>query len=295
MLLRLTVLAMALQILFLSTVAWSAMVSATRGQQVLIVLEGLSVSIGDQFYLINPASQKKVGLVTIQQVKGPKAVAILSKGRAQMGFTLQTHPSNAANTKSTNSDSTSAPVALRPQYGVLVGFMQNMMTSNISYTNEVGSLLTSSVSMTGNGYSLGGFYDYILNPGLFFEGLIAYEQFDVSGSSSTPICSSSTSCNAQINYLSLYGLLKWYLDPSPKRPWWIGGGLASMFALSKSATALNASDIQVSRALIFGGGMDFAISKNSYVPVILQYNLFPSSPTVSASSLILKTGFSFSF
>jgi hypothetical protein len=173
--------------------------------------------------------------------------------------------------------------------------MQNSMTSNITYTNEVGSSLTASAAMTGMGYSLGGFYDYVLNPRVFFEGVVAYEQFDVSGSSSIAVCSSSTSCTAQISYLSFYGLIKWYFDLSPNRPWWVGGGFASMLALSKSATALNASDIKVSQALTFAGGMDFAISKNSYIPVSLQYNLFPSSKTVSASSIVLKTGYSFAF
>lgn len=292
---RAFILTFVVAILFFALTAGAASITATRGDKVLINLEGSIVSVGEQFFLINPSSQKKAAIIQVEQLKGQKAIGRLIKGRAQLGFVLQPKSSALTGSPSSSDEPPQASQGLRPQYGFLFGLMQNSMTANINYSDNVGATSTTSASMTGMGYSLGGFYDYVLNPRLFFEGVAAYEQFDVSGTASLAACSDSTECNAKISYLSLYGLFKWYVDTSSDHPWWLGGGAVYMLALSKSATALNTADIKVNQALIFAGGMDFALGQGRYIPVSLQYNLFPSSSTVNASSIVVKAGYSFSF
>ncbi|WP_291516266.1 hypothetical protein [Bdellovibrio sp. ArHS] len=288
-----------LAILVSGPTSWSATISAVKGQKVLINLDGDSVLEGDEFFLINPATGKRSAIIRVKQVKGGKALGEVLRGRPGSGYTLQAKaPSKmsaevAAN--ETQDDSAPRPTntnlsrVLKDSYGIVGGYLMNSMDADVSYKDGFGITQKASVKMSGSGFGVGGFYDYVFSPSLVGRGFAAIEQFNVSGSASSAACSGSTSCDAKINYLSMYGMAKWYPYIGKYRPW-LGGGMGYLLAVSKSSTALNESQISTNSVFTFAFGTDVQLSRKNYVPVSLEYNMFPASSTVKASQILLKAG-----
>lgn len=278
---------------------FAATVSAVKGQKVLINLEGDTIEADEEFYLINPESQKRTAIIRIKQVKTGKALGEILRGKAAGGYTLQAKaPSAMSADVSAETPADDAPVSgnksghlrvLKDSWGVLGGYLMNTMDADITYRDDFNISQSASASMTGSGFGVGSFYDYVLTSSLVGRGYAAIEQFNVTGTASSEACSGSTNCDAKINYLSLYGLLKWYPTMDKYRIW-VGGGMGYLLALSKSSTALNESQISTNQVFTFGGGVDVQMSRKNYVPVSIEYNMFPASDTVKASMISIKAG-----
>lgn len=276
---------------FTTSSTHAATVTQAKGLQVLIDLESSTVTEGDEFFLINPETQKKMALIRIKKAKGAKALGEVIKGKAATGFTLQAKSgvsgSPADSTKETAA--AEAPLrTLRDSYGLLGSYIMSSMSADVSYNNGV-TVVRSSTSMSGSGFGVGGFYDYAFNPSFAARGLAAIEQFSTKGSASVAACSGSTNCTADINYLSLYGLGKWYALQGTTRIW-LGGGFGYLLALSKKSSALNESQIATNSVITAALGFDYQSSRKNYIPISLEYNMFPASDTVKASQILLKAG-----
>lgn len=290
---------LALSLLFSSVLAQASTVSAVKGQKVLILLEGGAVEPGDEFFVLNPANKKRTGIIRIKQVKSGKALADLVKGRAMAGYTLQAKaPSAMSADVNPATEEAEAPVqrsdtsylrVIKDSYGVIGSYLMNSMDADVSYKDGFGISHKASVSMSGSGFGAGGFYDYAFSSDFIGHAVATIEQFNVSGSAAEAACGGSTSCDAKINYLSMYGLVKWYALKGKYRGW-VGGGLGYMLALSKSSSALNESQISTNQVFTFALGSDIQMSRKNYIPVSLEYNMFPSSSTVKANSIILRAG-----
>lgn len=281
---------LALLIALSTPFAHSATVTTVKGQTVLIDLEGETVAQDDEFFLINPETQKKAAIIRIKKFKGEKALAEIVKGRADTGFTLQAKAASAAGGEGgASSAKAGGPLrSLKDSYGFLGGFIMNSMNADVSYNN--GSTTTrSSTSMSGSGFAVGGYYDYTFTPSIVLRGYSGLEQFTAAGSASTAACAGTTNCTANITYLSFYGLGKWYVSQGTYRTW-LGGGFGYLLALAKSSTALNESQISTNSVMTAAFGMDYQSSRKNYIPISLEYNLFPSSNTVKASQILIKAG-----
>ncbi|MGZ3775490.1 MAG: hypothetical protein ACXVCY_12520 [Pseudobdellovibrionaceae bacterium] len=273
--------------------SFAASVTAAKGNQVLINLDGDSMIEGDEFYLLNPATGKRAAIIRVKQIKGQKALAELLKGKADIGFTLQAKGSSAISKDVSASSPAEGAVeslhVLKSSYGFTGGYLMNSMSADVSYKDGFGVTQKSSVSMSGSGFSVGGFYDYAFSSDLVARGAANIEQFNVSGTASAAGCSSSTNCDAKINYLSLYALGKWYLLQGGYRLW-MGGGAGYLLALSKSSTALNESQISTNQVFTASIGMDIQRGRKNYIPVNIEYTVFPDSPTVKANMIVIKAG-----
>ncbi|KYG64893.1 hypothetical protein AZI86_11885 [Bdellovibrio bacteriovorus] len=285
--------------------SFAAFVTTVKGNKVLINLEGDPVDPEDEFFLINPETNKKTAIIRIKQVKGNRALADIIKGRAGVNQTLQakgtanrSRPMSADVTDPGAPDSASSPAPsasgryttmIKESYGLMGSLNMNSMSANVTYRDPVGTVLKSSTDMKGNGFGVGGFYDYPFTDTLVGHAYAAIEQFVVSGSAANAACSGSTNCEANINYLSVYGLAKWYFLPGKYRSW-AGGGAGFLLALSKSSSALNESQISTNQVFSFAGGVDIQMSRQNFIPVSLQYNMFPDSSSVKASQIIIKAG-----
>lgn len=302
---------MSFKILFLallSATLWTshclaASVANVKGQKVLIALDGDTASEGEEFFLINPETNKKTAIIRIQKVKGSKALAEVIKGRASQGYTLQAKaptkmsadvplPSEENSPNSSNSSSSNSGYlrTLKDSYGITGSYIMSSMTADVSYTDVLGTHRTSA-SMNGSGFGIGGYYDYVFNTNLAGRAFAGIEQYNVSGTAPEAACKGSTACDAKINYLSLYGLLKWYVFDGPYRTW-VGGGAGYLLALSKSSSALNESQISTNQVFTLAIGCDIQRNRKNYIPLSLEYNLFPSSSTVKASMIVIKGGWS---
>ena len=281
-------------ILFCS-LARAASISTVKNQKVLINLEGDTANAGDEFFLINPSTGKKAAIIRVNQARNGKALADILKGKAEVGYTLQAKGPAVVAGKESSAEPTSAEATdatgylhiLKPSYGLLGEYLMNSMSVAVSDALNK----SDTVAMKGTGFGLGGFYEYIATNDLAIRGVLAYEQFASSGTALVFGCSGKTSasCNANINYLSAYGLAQYYFTKTKYRTW-IGAGGGFLLALSKSASALNESQISSNQILTIAVGSDIQWNRHNYLPLSLEYNYFPPSSTVKASSIILKAG-----
>lgn len=280
-----------LSVILLGTTSFvhAATVTQAKGKQVLVDLEGDLATEGDEFYLINPDTQKKAAIIRIKKTKGEKALGEVLKGTANTGYTLLAKAASAGGSPNESSaDGSSHLKTIKDSYGLLGAYFMNSMSANISYTNNA-TVVKSSTDMSGSGFGIGGFYDYAYSSSIVLRGLAAAEQFSVTGTSAQAGCSGSTNCTANITYLSLYGLGKWYLTSEQFRVW-LGAGFGYLLALSKSSSALNESQISTNQVITGALGFDYQLNRASYIPVSLEYNNFPASDTVKASSIVLRVG-----
>lgn len=277
-----------------NSLAYSATVTQTKGAKVLISLEGDSVSVDEEFYLVNPATGKRAAIIKIIQTKNDKAVGEVIKGKGNTGYTLEARvsASSLTPTTTTSTENYEPPGHLRmlkDSYGLSVGYILDSMDADVTYKDSYGITRKTAASMTGNGFALNGFYDYAFVSDFIAHIVAGVEQFNVAGTAADAGCTLSTQCDAKINYLSTYALLKWYPLQGKYRGW-IGAGAGYMFALSKSSTALNESQISTNQVYTAAVGSDIQMDRNNYLPLSLEYNLFPPSATVKANMIIVKIG-----
>lgn len=290
-------------LLLFSFPGWSASVKTVKGSRVLVQLEGASSAAGEEYFLIDPGTAKRRAIIRIRQVKGDQAIAEVIKGQAQSGFTLQAkarsneRSSARAGGRGDSSGLSGAasdvlipnsgkfPLIAKNSYGVLGSYLSHSM--NVKFVASPGR--TASSSLSGSGIGVGGFYDHSLTDKLMGRAQASYEQFNAQGSTPLADCDGSTTCDVKINYLSMYGLAKYNLTSSKYRMW-VGGGVGFLLAMSKSSTVLNASEISTNQVFTAAFGTDIYWSSKNYIPVSIEYNLFPASSTVSASSMVLRAG-----
>lgn len=283
--------------LLLSAPLFAAEVIKTKGKSVLIELKGDPAAPGDQFYSIRPDG-KRAAILKITKVKGDKAIGVITRGKAAAGHTLEIKPAavtqearqGTAGTRGRSSTSPINPTG-RAYWGAIAGFAMDSMDVNVNNFNDNSFLQRTSLS--GNGFSLKGLFDYELFPQVWFRGTSGVEGFSVSGSN---ICGPGNvqACNADLYYLSFDFLGRYLFSMSQYRPW-IGGGIGLLFPVSKKASALDSASISTTNVLVAAGGLDWFISPTMYVPISLEYGLLPKSDEVEASWITIRAGLAIPF
>lgn len=286
----------------------AATISSVSKQNVLINTEGDDITVGEEFYLIDPNSNKKRAIIKIKKVVSEKAFAVIIKGSAQTNYLLEIKMvKNSSNflpetedsklhSGEKNEDGSRSPQApnflrtLKNSYGVNLKYLMNSMSVAVRNT-ATSPPLRDTVSLPGNSFGVGAYYDYIATKDVILEGSAFYEQYGGSGTSTIPGCNGGTSknCDIKIGYLSAYGLAKHYFSEKEYR-FWLGLGGGFLLATSKSATAMKESDISVNEVGVLSIGTDIQFSRKNYVPFVLEYALFPSTETVKASFISIKIG-----
>lgn len=284
--------------MFFSFHSFAAVVTTVKGARALIDLEGDMAEADEEFFLIDPNTTRRTAIIRILQVKGGKALAEITKGRAAPGFTLQAKglsnrpmSTDVHDPKNEGGGSGGGRYlsGLKESYGFTGAIHMNSMQAEVSSRDALNTVTRSSASMSGMGFGLGGFYDLPFTESLAGRVFAGVEQFNAAGDISVNACSGSTACDAKINYLSVYALGKWYFLSGQYRMW-LGGGGGFLLALSKSSTALNESQISTNQVMTAALGLDMQLDRKSYVPVSLEYNMYPDSSTVKASSIVIKAG-----
>jgi outer membrane protein W len=300
----------------LSLPALAAKVTAVKGGKVMVNLEGADVNPGDEFFLINPASNKKSAIVRVKQVKNGKAIADIITGRAAVDSTLQAKASSAgkktvaktapsterqhetlSRAKSPeeeaavfdNARDMSFSRTLKNSYGVLGQYAMDKMTPTIKESVAINP--AEQPELTGSGLGAGGFYEWVLTRNITVRTLGVIEQFNVSGNTQKNVgCKGSTACSANITYLSGYALGKYYFTQGRIRSWaGIGGGF--LIAMSKSATALDENQIATNQVMTLAAGGEYQLNRKTYIPFSIQYVYFPPSSTVTASAIVFQVGY----
>ncbi len=255
--------------------AQAATIAKLKGTKVLIASEGSDLKINEQYFGVNTSGKKRT-LLRITSIKGQQAIAEVIKGSPEIGLTLLA--ASASKKKSQVAKQVSSTSKLS-HMGILGSYLMNKMTVKFSINGT-----EFSTAMAGTGFGLLGYYDYDLKPRFQLRGMAGIEQFQVAEA-----CTTLTACNANITYLSGYGLGKYNLMKGPTSVW-VGGGLGFLYALSKSSTVLDSSLITSTYTITLSSGVDINMGDKNYLPVIIDYSLFPSSASVTASYIALRVG-----
>ena len=279
---------------FITSSALAAKIISVKQNKVLIDLEGQDLPVGQKLFSID-GSGKKRAVLQIRQVKGGKAVADITKGQSTPDHRLQViaggPPMNTAKTgaQSQAASSKKGKTAGRGQasWGLMGGYAMNTMKVKLSSTP---------VDLTGSSMSLKGFYQTKLDGAISVKGSVGYETFSAKGSISTGTCGSSgsTDCNVDISYLGMDALIRYSIIESDFHLW-AGGGLAFLFALSKDSNVLDTGKITTNQAIVGAVGFDYNLSGGAFIPVELNYNLFPDNNSTSASQIVIRAGYGWDF
>lgn len=276
--------------LTLSLSSYSQSVQKIGKTEILFTLEGTTVENEQEFFVVDEGGKKKA-LVKIIAFNSKQAKAKILKGKVtdiKEGMKLsQRAPANVGET--TMAQPTSKLLKSKNSWGAIGSYMMNSMNAKFSYNG-----VNQSASMSGSGFGALGYYDYALNKDLQFRGSLGMEQFSAKQEKESKVCDkgASAECNVNISYLSFYGLGKYNITKSANR-FWVGAGMGYLMAMSKSSTVLDTSLITSNQVLTLALGMDMGLGSNQVMPMAVEYSLFPSSATVSASFISFKIGFGF--
>ncbi|MEZ0391527.1 MAG: hypothetical protein ACAH59_04885 [Pseudobdellovibrionaceae bacterium] len=281
---------------------WAGTVSQVKGSKMIIQLEGESASPGNEYFILNSAG-KRVGLVTIKQVKGTKALAELTKGRANAGDSIQAKgastsasqsSSAAASETSTTTSKKSTKSTGKYRVGALLGYAMN--TFSLSVQDKTNTALKEDVTMKDSTFNLKGFYDYDLSPEFTIRGAAGYESFAAKGTTTASICSngSSTECSVKYDYLALEGSAHYNFLTGPTRVW-VGLGYSFLIAMTKSSNIPNLTESSTNQMILFSGGTDISMGPSSFIPLVVEYGMFPGSSNVTANSIFLRGGYGMTF
>jgi hypothetical protein len=273
-----------------ATVAHAAKVKAIQGKRVLIDLESDTLEAGQILEALGPNGKPK-GLLKIQRVKGQSALAVLGRGTAGRGdkVRVRTAPLKqrpGATTTTVQRKKSGKPT---PFVGVIAGI--SMSSASVNLRNPSG-VAVGSVDLSGMGFNAMAHYDYPLMERISFRGLAGIQQFNVGGQSNS-VCGTGE-CDAKVTYIS-GGVRGRYHVAGEQAKFWVGGGFDFMFPLSKSSTALDKNSITNTSIMAASGGLDWYLDANRFIPVQLEYGMYPSSDQVKANVLMIRGGYSWRF
>jgi hypothetical protein len=273
------------------TLAYTVHKAASTG--VIFQLDGQPVSNNQDFYIVDENNKAKV-LVRVEKFNSTQAKAKLIKGnigQVQPGWNLR--PVRApASVPDGSQVASQIPTKLgkpRNAAGFMLSYMMSSMNAKFSYNGA-----NQTAAMSGSSIGTLGYYDLTLNKNLQVRAMGGLETFDAKQAKDVAVCDKGLSkeCSVKINYLSMYAMGKYNITKSKNR-FWIGGGLGYLLATGKSSSVLDTSLITSNQVLTIGLGLDIGMGPKNTIPVSLDYSLFPSSSTVSASIISLKFGFGF--
>lgn len=276
-----------LTLLFTSLVtpAYAIKIVRIKNNRVLLDLEGEKVNVGEKLGARNPDGKPKA-LLEIKQIKQGKAVAIITKGQIQQEYSVTKITQKGTPKSSADSDSNLSSTS-KSAWGFTAGYAMNSMTIKPS-----GS---SSISLAGSSFNLSGFYQMHLDGGFSTRFLSGYETLQASGTSVSPACTGSSDCKVEVSYLGLEALIRYSFVSNSNIDMWAGAGLGFLFAIGKSSNVLDTGKITTNQTIVGTLGLDYQVNRNNFIPIQLDYALFPDNSTSSANQIILRAGYGFNF
>lgn len=243
----------------------ASQIQKIRGNRVLIQIDGDTFSSGDQVFALDDSGRKRASL-KISKVQGNKATAVILKGKAQEGMVVSAGGTSSKRTSSSGGGS-----------GKLTGIMGglNLNSMGLSYQGT-------STAYSGNSFSVLGFMDIPLSKSFVLRTKGGLDSFEVVSQGS----------GASFTYIGFEGGLNWHLSPS----FWVGGGGAFLLTMAKSSSIYGLDANASTNSFFFAGlGSNISLSGGKVIPLSLEYALYPGGAGVTASSVLLRAGYAWSF
>ncbi len=288
---------------FVSVISHAGTVTQVKNNKVMLEFDGETVSVGDQFFILN-SDGKKVAIVEITAAKNKKALANVLKGKAVVDGTTQAKDSSGSEgggSSSSGSSSTTGSSKFIRNDMTQIAFHLKLMMNSISAKQQDTTLPfpnKETVGMQGTNFGFGASVDYKLMSWLKFHGLLSYEMLDVAGTAKFNSCDgkTSTNCNASISYFGFQGLARYDITKSTFNLW-TGVGASTKFPLSKKSTAINTDALKQSDSVVFAFGADYHLNNKSFIPATFEYhyslNTSEEVPTIDHMSFMVGYGFKF--
>lgn len=198
--------------------------------------------VKSQYHIINPTTQKEIGLVEITQIQGTRAMSKLLEGTAHPGD--RTDIAWVAEETAKNqqeripAESKTAPAAPKKKKTSKKGKAKFGVGANIVYTslfvkNDIGSGAINGIS--------GGFrvaYDYPATSWLAITALAGLHPQNAKAALA------DVTLEKNVNFLALEGLGRFFINKSNKG-FWIGGGLGYYLPLSYKGTTKPKSEMDL--------------------------------------------------
>ena len=292
--------------LIANSVVQAGIIQQVKNDKVLMTLDDAQVQIGDQFYGIN-SDKKRTSILEITTVKNLKAVAKIIKGTAQVNDTTEIKSTAVANSNLSQNINTNqnknpnfkSPSFIRhDQKKVAVSLLLGSDTISTQQKDSSPLPQEEKVDMKGNQFGLNLSIDLPFQDWIDIRAFAGFEMLKIKATALYFSCDGKTSkdCNANINYLTLGGILRLKYIKS-NMEFWTGLGTSFKQPISKQSTALTESNIAMANSLIVALGLDYNVSNNYFIPVSFEYhksfNESDSVPSIMHSVFSLGFGFMF--
>lgn len=265
--------------------AEAARITKVKGKQVLIEIEDTEMDQGQKFFVIIDGKRK--GVVQITKISKGRALATLTKGRAEVDSTLMPTKKvekavsdeeilGSGKKKTQGDDKSESDDADSTQPSTYIGVMAGYAMDSQNVTDSSGN----SYAMPGSGYSFKGFGDIPLSPKFGLIARSGIEQVNFSGSSQT----------TSILYLSVDALLRYEFTTGSFAPY-IAGGMGIHYPLSKSSTILDVSKISTTTIFFVPViGFNIKLGKSTLLVASFEYGYFPPSNNVTTNLITGRIG-----
>lgn len=280
-------------LLLFGSAAQAAKILQIKASRALIELESESAFLNQKVLFLDPEG-RKTAEGYISKIKSSRAIINITVGTPSTIDSVEIGNSTRSKNQIVSSPEGFSSTTFRTNRmkisGLLGLSMNTMTTKQTDGSNPVPN--TEDVALKGTSITLAGAMDYPLNQTLVLRGMFGYEPFSANGSAQFNSCDnlSSTSCTANINYLSGTGILRFDFGRS-RATLWGGLGATFKFPISKSSTALLVDDIKTTTTFLAAGGLDYFLDNKSFIPVSVEYQLFQKSDTVSANIIMARIGY----
>lgn len=287
-----------LLVILLADFAQAARVQKAKGKRVMIQLEGLAVEVGSELFALN-SEQKRKAVIRVSAIKGDMALGQVIQGNALEGMLLIIKSSQPTSGSPTGSDRMSDREVMRKSYKQGFGLVGGMAMSSAALTarTKVGTtIVEDSLAMKGNSFNFKAIYDYHISPSFTVRAGGGLETLSTTGSVTAgkeAVCSGSSSCTLSLNYLSFEGSAQFNFTSGPTR-FWAGAGYAFLMAMSKSNNISNLEATSTNQVLFLGSGADIAIGNKGYIPIVVEYGLFPFAG-IQLSGIYIRSGYGWKF
>lgn len=290
--------------IFSSSLALAGSVSKIKDNKVLLQLDDTAANVNDEFFLLNPEGKKKA-IITIKQIKDGKAVGEITKGQADVGFTMKAKSAPSASNNNTtetentesNNDSPRSRYKGKLAAGALIGY--GMHTLSLTVQNPSVPSQKEDAKLTDSAFSVKGFADYNMSPALTVRGAVGWEPFSAKGTTKQAICESgkSNACQASYNYLALEGDAFYNFISNKKMKIFLGLGYSYLIQVGKTVTIPNINSENTTNQMVLGTvGMNYYVrGGKGFIPAQVEYAIYPGSTNVQASSLFVRSGYGMTF
>ncbi len=282
---------------------YGASVSRVKGKSVLIEDSFNETRKGQIYYGV--VNSKKKAIIKIVNKRKGEALGRILKGVGIPGAQLMLRKTVVQNIKKTTTITrrndlvapTRASYKVNYALGILAGANYNL--GAIEYTeNTTGNRVEG--SLTGINENIKAFIDLNLTPRFSLRARMGWMPYYAEAEDTAPRClpdqvgapSALFKCAVFIDYVGGDIAARLKLSVARAAQFWVGASVGIYHPInSEGTTALGNSVLETIMHFTAGAGVDIRLSERLFMPIEIDYELFPPSENVSLSSIGARMGF----